>query len=430
MTTQPNNRSTGDPAALVDHLFRTKSGELVARLTSIFGLRRLDLAEDVVQEALLSALKHWSYYGIPESPVGWLITAARNKALDHLRREKTFAQKTEDIAEAIRTALPEKPESGFAHEIADSQLRLMFVLCDPSLTPASQQALILKTLGGFSVAEIARAFLAKEPTIAQRLVRARKTLADQQISFEIPADQLDSRLETVLQVIYLLFNEGYNAYEGDNLVRFELVNEALRYCSLLVNHPLGEKPKCFALMSLLSLQASRLPSRVDAESNLVLLADQDRTKWDQRLIAQGFHYLEKAASGEEVTTYHLEAGIAACHAMAKDYDSTDWPQILEYYNRLVDLLDSPVIALNRAVAIAMVDSPQAGLAALDNLADNTHLQQYYLLYATRGELLQRLGQSTAAIESYRTALSLTQSTPERRFLEHRITTCQSTSSRD
>lgn len=430
MSPPGSKRSTGDPTALVDHLFRTKSGELVARLTSIFGMGRLDLAEDVVQEALLSALRHWSFYGIPENPVGWLVTAARNKALDHLRREKTFAQKTEDIAEAIRTALPEKPETGFAHEIADSQLRLMFALCDPSLTPASQQALILKTLGGFSVGEIARAFLANEPTIAQRIVRAKKTLAEQQISFEFPPDQLDTRLETILQVIYLLFNEGYNAYEGDNLIRFELVNEALRYCGLLVNHPLGEKPSCYALMSLLSLQASRLPSRVDTEGNLVLLADQDRTKWNQRLIAQGFHYLERAASGDEVTSYHLEAGIAACHAMAKNYESTDWLQILDYYNRLVELLDSPVIALNRAVAKAMVDGPQAGLAALDNLAANPHLKQYYLLYSTRGELLQRLGRTDEAIESYRTALTLTQSTPERRFLEHRITTCKSTSSRD
>jgi RNA polymerase sigma-70 factor (ECF subfamily) len=417
------SHNSPDPYRLVEHLFRTKSGELVARLSRIVGVRRLELVEDVVQEALLSALRHWSFYGIPENPVGWLFTAARNRALDRFRHEKIADEKTDEITAEIIAALPEQPETGYASEIADSQLRLMFALCDSSLSAESQAALILKTLGGLSVPEIARAFLAKESTIAQRLVRARHTLAETHLALDPPLEQLAARLDTVLQVIYLFFNEGYNSYQGENLVRYELVNEALRFARLLAEHPLGQQPEAYALLSLLALQASRLPSRVDPEGNLVLLADQDREKWDRTLIAEGFHYLQLAAVGEAVTGFHLEAGIAACHAMAPDYASTNWSQILEYYDALVMLNNSPVVALNRAVALAMVEGPSAGLAALDALVGDAHLQRYYLYHATRGELLVRLHMFDRARSAYTAALDLTSSEPERRFLQKQIEAC-------
>ena len=405
-------------------MFRTKAGELTARLSRIVGVGRLDLAEDVVQEALLSALRHWSYHGIPENPVGWLFTAARNRALDRFRHDKTVGDKSEEIAREIAAALPEQPETGFASEIADSQLRLMFALCDPSLSPESQSTLILKTLGGFSVPEIARAFLAKESTIAQRLVRAKHTLTQNAVSLDPPIDQLEERLGTVLQVIYLLFNEGYSAYQGENLIRYELINEAFLFARLLVGHRLGQRPEAYALLSLLALQASRLPARVDSDNNLVLLADQERTKWDHKLIAEGFHYLQLAAVGETVTGFHLEAGIAACHAAAPDYDATNWDRILEYYDALVSLNNSPVIALNRAVAVAMVEGASAGLAALDELIGNAHLQRYYLYHATRGELLIRLKQFDSARDAFAAALELTSSEPERRFMRKKIDACR------
>lgn len=426
LATTPQPHNAPEAHKLVEHLFRTKAGELTARLCRIVGVGRMELVEDVVQEALLSALKHWSYHGIPENPVGWLFTAARNRALDRFRHEKLASDKAKLIAREIEAALPERPEAGFAAELGDSQLRLMFALCDPSLSPESQASLILKTLGGFSVPEIARAFLAKESTIAQRLVRAKHTLVEAEVSLDQPVDLLEERLATVLQVIYLLFNEGYNAYRGENLIRYELVNEALRFARLLVGHPLGRRTEAYALLTLLALQASRLPARVDANNNLVLLARQDRGKWDRKLIAEGFHYLQLAAVGETVTGYHLEAGIAACHAMAPDYVSTNWRQILEYYDALITIDNSPVILLNRAVALSMVDGATAGLSALEALISDPRLQRYYLYHAARGDLLVRLQKFEPARAAYETALTLTSSEPERRFLQGQILACRRT----
>jgi RNA polymerase sigma-70 factor, ECF subfamily len=285
-------------------------------------------------------------------------------------------------------------------------------------------ALTLKTLGGFGVPELARAFLTSESTIAQRLVRAKRTIREQAIPFEVPdAGELPARLEPVLDVLYLLFNEGYSAYRGEDLVRHDLCAEAIRLTSLLISYPAGDLPKVHALLALMLLQASRLPTRTDAAGDLLLLEDQDRSLWDRRLIALGMRELDRAARGDELTAYHLQAGIAACHAVAPSYAATDWRQILEHYDDLTALASSPVIRLNRAVALAMVAGPYAGLAELDRVGEQPPMEQYYLFHATRAALLQHVGDGRRAAESYRRALALAATEPERRFLLRKIDEC-------
>jgi RNA polymerase sigma factor (sigma-70 family) len=410
---------------LVEHLFRHEAGKMVATLTRIFGIEHLTLAEDVVQEALARALQTWPYRGVPENPSAWIMRASRNLALDVIRREKVFRAKEAEITRLIERdgSAPEAAVS-LEHEIADDRLRMMFVCCHPVIPPEVQVALALKTLCGFSVPEISHAFLTTEAAIAKRLTRAKQKIQEVQVPFEIPTgDELTRRLDSVLQSLYLLFNEGYKASSGEKLVREDLCKEAIRLTELLAQHPAGNQPKTHALLALMLLSTARLPAREDVAGNLLRLEEQDRTRWDQAMIARGMSHLRESATGDAVSEYHLQAGIAACHATAMDYQSTDWARILSLYDRLMEFEDSPVVALNRAVAVANVYGPEAGLETVRAIRDREKLDSYYLFYAVIGELEMRLNNRAAAAQQFRKALELTGTTSERAFLSRRLESC-------
>ncbi len=402
---------------LVDHLFRHQAGRMVSTLTRIFGPHRIDLAEEVVQDALLRALQVWPFRGLPENPVGWLVEVAKNRALDALRREASFQSKSEEI---IRAFTPAVERQG---RLLDDELSMMFMACHPAISREGRVALTLKTVGGFGVSEIARAFLAREATIAQRLVRAKRQIRDEQIQFELPSDaDISARMDSVLEVIYLLFNEGYAAHRGENLVRKDMCQEAIRLCEMLVRHTATDRPKCHALLALMLFQAARLSARVGEGGDLFLLEEQDRALWDTRLIYRGLHHLDRCAEGDEMTEYHLQAGIAACHVAAENYERTNWPRIVELYDRLWELNPSPVVALNRAVALSRWRGPEAGIAAMEEIASHPAMSHYYLLPATMGELWSEMGEKRKAAECFRQALECSCSEPERRFLLRKLET--------
>lgn len=420
--------SAVDISGLTDHLFRDEAGKLVAVLTGIFGIERLQLAEDVVQEAMVRALQTWPYYGVPKNPAAWLTQAAKNLALDTIRREKNFQHKQPQIITHIEQ-WPGEADGGnspaFENEIKDDRLRLMFVCCHPLVAREDQVALALKTLCGFSPPEIAKAFLTTEAAIVKRLTRAKQRIREAGVRFEIPeGDELARRLDAVLQSLYLLFNEGYKASSGDSLVREDLCQEAIRLASLLAEHPAGNRPKTHALLALMLLNAARLPSRVDREGNLLRLQDQDRSKWNQPMIARGMLHIAQSAAGNEISEYHLQAGIAAVHCAAKDYAATDWRQILDMYDGLVDFDDSPVVALNRAVALAEVRGPQAGIEAVGAIHNLQSLESYYLLHAVLGEFELRLNHQRAAAGHFRKALQLAEIKSEQVFLSRRLQACE------
>jgi RNA polymerase sigma factor (sigma-70 family) len=412
---------------LVEHLFRREAGKMVAILTGIFGIEHLNLVEDVVQEALSRALQTWPYYGIPKNPTAWLMQTAKNLAVDLIRREHRFREKQPDIIATLEqwAANPVEGDSRLLEsEIADDHLRMMFVCCHPLIPTEAQVALALKTLCGFNVTEISRAFLTTEAATAKRLTRAKQKIREAQIPFEIPTgEELARRLDSVLQSLYLLFNEGYKASSGKKLVREELCHEAIRLTGLLAQHPTGNRPKTHALLALMLLNSARISTREDDEGNLLRLEEQERTQWDQAMIARGMFHLAQSAAGEEITEYHLQAGIAACHDAAKDYESTDWRQILSLYDRLVEFDDSPVVALNRAIAVAKVHGPQAGLETVGAIRDLDTLESYYLLYAVRGEFEMRLNHPEAAAEQFRKSLQLAETKSERMFLSKRLQFC-------
>jgi RNA polymerase sigma-70 factor (ECF subfamily) len=412
-------------SGIVEHLFRHEGAKMVAILTGIFGIEHLNLVEDVVQEALSRALQTWPYHGVPENPSGWIMRASRNLALDVIRREKTFRAKEPEIARLIERdgSAPEAPIFS-EHEIADNRLRMMFVCCHPLISPEAQVALALKTLCGFSVTEIGHAFLTTEAAIAKRLTRAKQKIQEARVPFEIPAgDELARRLESVLQSLYLLFNEGYKASSGDKLVREELCQEAIRLTELLAQHSAGNHPKTHALLALMLLNAARLAAREDEQGNLLRLEDQDRARWDQEMIVRGMSHLGESAAGHALSEYHLQAGIAACHATAKDYKLTDWTRILSLYDRLMEFDDSPVVALNRAVAVGNVQGAKAGLEAVAAIHKSKKLNSYYLLYAVLGEFELRLNHRHAAVEQFRKAFELAETKSERAFLLRRMQEC-------
>jgi RNA polymerase sigma-70 factor (ECF subfamily) len=417
----------GEVSRLTERLFREEAGKLVATLTRHFGVDHLQLAEDVVQEALARALRLWPFHGVPQNPAAWLTQTAKNLALDVLRREKNFLGKEAAIIASfeLAAASPAAGEAAFAdNEIRDDRLRLLFVCCHPHLAPEAQVALALKTLCGFSTVEISRAFLTTEASIAKRLTRAKQRLREDGIPFEIPSGpELRSRLEAVQHTLYLLFNEGYKASGGARLVREELCFEAIRLMTLLVGHPAGDRPEGHALLALMLFNAARFRSRVDPAGNLLRLAEQDRASWDQELISRGMRHLSRSASGEEFSEYHLQAGIAACHCSAPDYGSTDWPQILALYDRLVQLDDSPVVALNRAIAVAHVSGPADGIKAVEEIRDRGKLESYHLLYAVLAEFEMQLGNFLSAAAHYRAALERAETSSERAFLEKRLQEC-------
>jgi RNA polymerase sigma-70 factor, ECF subfamily len=420
MTVNSQNRIAG----LVDHLFRHQAGKMVSTLTRIFGAEHLELAEEVVQEAMMKALQVWSYRGIPENPAAWLVQVARNRALDLLRRETNLRNKSEELLHAFSAQedyANRKTETAFASELLDDELGMIFMACHPAISREGRVALTLKTVGGFGVSEIARAFLSKEATIAQRLVRAKRQIRESGITFELPsAREMSARLDSVLEVLYLLFNEGYTAHRGENLVRADLCEEAIRLCKLVVGHKATALPKSEALLALMYFQAARLTARIGDGGEIFLLGEQDRSLWNRNLIAHGFMHLDRSAEGDEFSEYHLQAGIAACHAAAASYELTDWAEIVRLYDQLLAINPSPVVALNRAVALAKYQGAEAGIRALEEISEHPALSHYYLLPATLGELWTELGEREKAAAHYRKALDLPCSEPERRFLNKRL----------
>jgi RNA polymerase sigma factor (sigma-70 family) len=415
---------SGEISRLTEHFFRHEAGKLVSVLTGIFGIERLQLAEDVVQDSLVRALQTWPYYGIPNNPAAWLTQTAKNLALDVIRREKLFRDKQPEITTFVEQWSTDSATGNsamFENEIKDSRLRLMFACCHPLIPQEAQTALALKTLCGFGVAEIANAFLTTEAAIAKRLTRARQKIHELRIPFEIPSgEELSVRLNGVLQTIYLLFNEGYKASSGENLVKEDLCNEAIRLASLVAEQPAGDQPRTHALLALMLLNGARLPARVDTEGNILRLKEQDRSSWNKAMIGRGMLHLSRSAAGEELTSYHLQAGIAACHCAATDYESTDWLQILSLYDRLVQLDNSPIVALNRAVAAAQVYGPRAGIQAVEAIKNRQTLESYYLLYAVLAEFEAQLNDFQSAIDRLRRAIQLTEIKSEQSLLSNRL----------
>lgn len=411
-----------DVRGLAEHLFRNEAGRLVSVIAGIYGARHLQMAEDVVQEAMIRAMRSWPVGGIPEKPSAWLLRTAKNLAIDQMRREKNFHGKTA----AIITEMEDRGDLEIVAEddVPDDQLRLMFVCCDPVLPQEAQVALALKTLCGFSPSEIARAFLISEEAVIKRLVRARQRIRDGGIQFRIPSpDDLPTRLEGVLKTIYLLFSEGHKASYGEEVVRTGFCMEALRLGTLLCRHPAGNRPQTHALVALMAFTACRIPARVDEDGNLLRLEEQDRGKWSRDLLQVAIRHYAESSQGNEAGEYHIQAGIAACHSMAANDTDTDWPRILQLYNLLLELAPSPIIALNRAVAIAKVHGAEAAIRTLDVPDVRENLENYYLLHATLGELELKRGRLEDAADHFRRALELAATNQERALLARRLLEC-------
>ena len=419
-----------DPA---EHLFRQEAGRLVAILTRLFGVHNLALAEDVVQDAFCRALESWKFHGLPKNPSAWLMTTAKNRALEILRREGTarkFAPELGRLLESEWTLAPAVEEHFEPAAIQDGQLRMMFSCIHPGIPEETQLALILHLLCGFSVEETAAAFLKKAAAMEKRIGRAKKTLAGSRRLFNLAgAGDVAERLPAVLRALYLLFNEGYHGASAESPVRGELCAEARRLVSLLVDNPQTSTPAAHALTALLCFLAARLPGRLDAAGNLTLLVDQDRSSWDRALIAEGRRQLGLSAAGSEVTAYHLEAAIADLHARAARPEDTDWSDIIALYDMLMKIQPSPVVALNRAVALAQRDGPGRGLEAIALITDRERLARYPFYFAAMGEFELRLARRDEAREHFQAALTLARNPVERRFLEGRVRECGDVSPR-
>ena len=413
-------------APLVERLFREESARLTALLTRLLGPAHLELAEDVTQEAFIAALRHWPRTGTPAAPSAWLLQVARRKAIDALRRDRLLADRLPAVAAAFDDAVARADRAGNDADavddpFADDRLRMILLCCHPAVSLESRVALTLKTVGGLSVGEIARAFLAEESAVAQRLVRAKRALRDAGARFEMPeGPALEERLDAVLEVLYLMFNEGHLAHEGDALVREELSVEAIRLAELLLTHAATRTPRTSALAALFCFHAARFASRVDAGGALVRLPNQDRARWDQRLITRGFRHLDVAASGDGVTPFHVEAEIASLHATAPTWAATDWRRIVAAYDALFALNPSPVVGLNRVVAIRELAGDATALAELSQLGPQAALEGYHLYHSVHGELLAALGRTEAAHAAWSRARALVRSVPGRRFVDARL----------
>jgi len=410
-----------------EHFFRHEFGRIVATLTRLFGVSNFTLAEDVTQDAFCRAMETWKLRGLPKNPSAWLMTTAKNRALDILRRERTARVSEPALARFLEsewTLVPTVEEAFSAYAVNDSQLRMMFSCCHPHLSEEAQIALILHILCGFNVKEIAQAFVSSHAAIEKRITRGKKTLAESTRLFDLADADLPSRLSSVLQALYLLFNEGYHGSSPEAAVRMELCQEAMRLMNLLIQQPALAIPQSYALAALMYLNAARLPTRLNGSGNLVSFFDQDRSLWDHTLIAEGEALLNLSASGTEVTKYHIEAAIASMHTSAARSEDTDWKQIVSLYDMLMAIHPSPVIAINRAIAIAQLDGPERGLQEIRVIHDLDRLSSYPFYPATLGELELRRGNYLVAKAHFSTALSLARNPMEHNFLQRRIDMCK------
>lgn len=419
MTKQPEN----SVSELVDHLFRHNSGQMVAVLTRIFGFENIDLVEDAIQESLITALKQWQFKGVPTNPNAWLIQVAKNHILDQFRRNKRIDSDDKFLNADI--ALDENIDAKFryAKELNEDLLCMMFATCHPMLKPDSQIALTLKTVSGFSVSEIARAFLSKKEATAKMLTRAKKTLQQNNVKLDIPPpNKIQSRLESVLKVLYLMFNEGYSSSNEKELIREDLCYEAIRLAQVLSDHPVTASPKIQALLALFFFQAARLETRHNESRDFLPLAEQERKLWDKKLINVGLYHFKKSAKGNVLSDYHLEAEIASCHILAEDFDSTDWKRSLDCYDILLERKFSSVVALNRIIVLSKVEGAKTALQELEAFKQKGQLANYFPMFVATAQLQFENGMLEEAIDSYEKAIKLTENKPTKAFLQMKIST--------
>jgi len=410
-------RSPEQIRELLDSLYRVESGRILATLIRLLG--DFDLAEEAMHEAFAAALGAWPRSGVPGNPRPWLISTARFKAIDSLRRRARFDASRDELVRSLEAHWSSTAGSEEENGFEDDRLRLIFTCCHPSLPPEARVALTLREVCGLTTEEIARAFLVAPSTLAQRIVRAKAKIRDTPIRYEVPtAQELPERLEAVLQVVYLVFNEGYSAAAGAEVTRAELTGEAIRLGRLLTE--LRPEPEVLGLLALMLLQESRHAARTSPTGELILLENQDRSLWNREQIAEGVAWLERALESRRFGAYTLQAAIAAVHAEAASVAATDWRRIVALYDQLLRIQPSPVVELNRAVAVAMRDGPEAGLAQIDALLEQGELANYHLAHSARAEMYRRLGRTTEARSSYERALALTRQEPERQFLQERI----------
>lgn len=405
---------------LVKEFFRQESGKITAVLTKVLGIHHMELANDIVQDSLLKAMNYWSFNGIPDNPTAWLYRVARNKAIDYLRRENRFKE-ISPVLQSEYSLAPTIDNIFLPNEIEDSQLRMIFACCHPSIPAEASISLVLKTLCGLNNIEIARAFLSNEENISKRIYRAKEKIRNEGIKLEMPASEtLPGRLENVLKSIYLLFNEGYNSSQPEQLIRKELCDEAIRLGYMLTRNPITRLPRTYALLALMHFQASRFDSRLDNVGNIILLRDQDRSKWDENLISKGFELLELAAEPFEASNYHLEAAIASIHAGARTFEQTDWNAIYQLYKILYQMQPNPIIALNKAIASSYAISKENAIKELKSI---TGLEKNHLYHASLGEIHLELNQKNEAKKHFQTAITHTQSASEQDLLRKKIASC-------
>ena len=417
-----NQQDVGSVGRLVDHLFRTEAGKIISLLTGIFGLKQMHWAEDIVQETLIDALNQWSMGDIPDNPSGWLLQVAKFKTINYLKRDQVAKS---HIKNSQNTVVEEGSWDQIFQEnaIEDNQLRMIFACCHPELPIESQIALTLKTLCGLSVPEIARALVTTTANVNKRLYRAKQKFRSDEIVFELPVnEELSQRLDAVYLTLYLLFNEGYHASHHDNLIREDLCLDAMRFVALITEH-YDQEPKGWALLALMHLHAARFEARLDARGGIIIFADQDREKWDREMIRWGIYYLQRASTGDELSAYHLEAGIAAEHCMSESYEATNWRSIYKQYEILYVIKPNPIIALNLAIISSRLEGLESSIGKLHALEEKNALKNYYLLDATLGHFYLEIKQYDTALTYLRKALKQTNAPAERQLLLAKIRSC-------